>query len=82
MEDRNRELFSRFEGRKAELIPLLQTVQEEYGYLSSEAIKDIAEFIGEPECSVYGVATFYAQFRFSPIGRALIRRLLFCFASR
>lgn len=62
-------VFSSFEGRNDELIPILQGVQTEFGYLSEEAMLRIARFAGVPESQVYAVATFYAQFRFSPIGK-------------
>ena len=65
-------VFSSFQGRRDELIPILQKVQEEFGYLSSEAMLAIARFTGVPESGVYAVATFYAQFRFSPIGKKLV----------
>ena len=64
----NKTIFSGFKGNKQEIIPLLQKAQEEHGFLSKEAVKQIAEFVGEPESRIYEVATFYAQFRFSPIG--------------
>ena len=44
-------------------------MQEEFGYLSTEAMLGIARFTRVPESGVYAVATFYAQFRFSPIGK-------------
>jgi NADH-quinone oxidoreductase subunit E len=63
------EIFSAYAGRRDELIPILQKVQETYGYLPEESITAIARFARVPEASVYAVATFYAQFRFTPIGR-------------
>ncbi len=63
------ELFSEFKGVKHELIPLLQAVQGRFGYLPDESLEVIAEFTGIPASRVYGVATFYAQFRFTPMGR-------------
>lgn len=51
------------------LIPILQDVQDEEGYLSKEALVEIAEFLRIPTSKVYGVATFYNQFRFKPIGK-------------
>ena len=63
------EIFSTYEGRRDELIPILQKVQETYGYLPEESIVAIARFARIPEASVYAVATFYAQFRFTPIGK-------------
>lgn len=51
------------------LIPILQEVQEAQGYLSREAVIAIGEHLGLPASKVYGVATFYNQFRFQPLGR-------------
>ncbi len=72
MEKRLETVFSEFKGSKEELIPLLQKVQEEFGYLPKEAMYKIGRFAGIPESKVYAVATFYAQFRFSPMGKNLI----------
>lgn len=69
MEERLKAILSSFEGRKHELIPILQQVQREFGYLQPEAMLAIARFVGVPESLVYAVATFYAQFRFTPIGK-------------
>jgi len=55
------------------LIPLLQDVQGIYGYLPEVSLRDVAEFVGIPMCSVYGVATFYNQFRLTPLGKYVIR---------
>lgn len=51
------------------LIPILQEVQEQYGYLSQEAVIRIGEFLNLPTSKIYGVATFYNQFRFQKPGR-------------
>jgi len=51
------------------LISILQEVQRRFGYLSKEAMQQIADFLGIPGSSVYGIATFYNQFRFTPIGK-------------
>ena len=67
-EDINKILYS-FKGKSDELIPILQQVQKEFGYLSEESMLEIARFTGVPESRVYSVVTFYAQFRFTPIGR-------------
>ncbi len=69
MEERLSAVLSPYEGRKDALIPMLQKVQEELGYLPEEAMMAIAKFTGTPESHVYGVATFYAQFYFSRRGR-------------
>ena len=63
------DIFSRFEGDKDELIPVLQTVQDEFGYLPNDAMAKIAKFTGASESNVFGVATFYAQFRLTPTGK-------------
>lgn len=55
-------------GRDA-LIPVLQEVQEAEGYLSREAVAEIGRHLRLPASKVYGVATFYNQFRFEPKGR-------------
>lgn len=52
-----------------QLIPLLQKAQAEQGYLSREALRQIARTLRVPESKVYGVATFYAQFKLTPVGR-------------
>ena len=55
--------------QREELIPILQEVQAEYSYLPTAAMLDIARHTRMPESRVYGVATFYAQFRFTPMGK-------------
>jgi len=69
MEEWLKSILASFKGKREELIPILQKVQEEYGYLSETAMMEIADFINIPESQVYAVATFYAQFRFTPIGK-------------
>ena len=55
------------------LIPLLQRTQERFGYLPREALEEIANYLGIPLSRVYGVATFYAQFRFEPLGKYVVK---------
>lgn len=55
------------------LLPLLQEIQNELGYLSDESINRIGQLTGMPTSKIYGVATFYDQFRFNPKGRFHIR---------
>lgn len=54
------------------LITILQKTQDIYGYLSPDAINYIAEETGIKPAKIYGVATFYAQFRMKPVGKYLI----------
>jgi len=61
-------IFAEFTGDQAEIIPLLQQVQGQYGYLPEQTIRAIARFTRVPESHIYGVATFYTQFRFTPRG--------------
>jgi len=66
-------ILSRHNGKKDELIPLLQETQEEFGYLPTAAMQEIARFLKISEGTVFGVASFYAQFRFAPAGRNTVR---------
>jgi NADH-quinone oxidoreductase subunit E len=66
-------VLASYTGEKSELIPILQQVQQVLGYLPDEAMSRIAQFTDVPECTVFGVATFYAQFKFKPAGRNIIR---------
>jgi len=60
-------------GRREALIPPLQDVQEAHGYLSRDAVVRIGRHLRLPASKVYGVATFYNQFRFQPLGRCHIQ---------
>lgn len=55
------------------LIPVLQEAQKIYGYLSAEILERIAITLGVPLSQVYGVVTFYSQFRMQPHGQNIIR---------
>ncbi|MCK5434238.1 MAG: NADH-quinone oxidoreductase subunit NuoE [Dehalococcoidales bacterium] len=67
------ELFSPYSGERSDLIPILQKVQEKFGYLPREAMRKIAKFLSLPESTVYGVSTFYAQFKFVPTGKRIVK---------
>lgn len=63
-------IISRYKaGRRDDLIPLLQEIQEETGYLSEEAIRKVGKLMGLSTTKIYGLATFYDQFRFTPRGK-------------
>jgi NADH-quinone oxidoreductase subunit E len=62
-----------FEGAEGVLIPRLQEAQERDGFIAPKAIETITEETGIPPSEIYGVATFYAQFRFKPVGKYIIR---------
>ena len=62
-----------FSGEKSDLIPFLQAVQAKFGYLPEEAMRQTARFLKLPESTVFGVATFYSQFRLKPSAKRAIK---------
>jgi NADH-quinone oxidoreductase subunit E len=68
-----RDLLSKYRGQKGALIPLLQGTQAIYGFVPREAMAIIARELGEPLSQVFGVATFYAQFRLVPRAKNVVR---------
>jgi len=60
-------------GERADLIPILQRIQAAYGFLSKDSLRRISRWLKISENEVFGVATFFAQFRFYPPGRNAIR---------
>jgi NADH-quinone oxidoreductase subunit E len=66
-------LRQEFRGEREDLIPILQRVQEQDGHLRPDVIRGISRWLKMSENEVFGVATFYAQFRFHPPGRHHIR---------
>ena len=67
------EILSHYGGETGDLIPILQEVQEEFGYLPMEVMQRIAEFLRLPDATIYAVATFYAQFKMVPSGKTIVR---------
>jgi len=55
------------------IIPVLQEIQDAYGYIPPVAIQRIAENTGIPASELFGIVTFYAQFRLQPLGKNLIK---------
>ncbi len=68
-----RDLLETYQDQRGALIPLLQGTQAAYGYLPAEAMESIARALREPLSQVFGVATFYAQFRLVPRARNVVR---------
>jgi NADH-quinone oxidoreductase subunit E len=66
-------LISKYKGKKGNLIPLLQGAQELYGFIPRVAFEKLAAEAGIPMSDMFGVATFYAQFRLSPVGKNIIK---------
>ena len=73
MRDRLLPILNPYRGQRGATIPVLQKVQEELGYLPEEAISEIANFLGLSKNAVYGVASFYAQFRFERQGEHIVK---------
>jgi NADH-quinone oxidoreductase subunit E len=67
------EILLRYKGERGDLIPILQDAQESFGYLPEEVMRRIARFLRISESNVYGVSTFYSQFKFIPTGRRLVK---------
>lgn len=59
--------------KQGSLIPLLQAAQQEYSYISDEVVTQIAEVTGKSTSDIYGVVTFYKQFRLTPLGKHVIK---------
>jgi NADH-quinone oxidoreductase subunit E len=66
-------ILRRFGRKRMNLIPILQKVQARLGYLPRPALTDIAAYLGIPDIDVYGVVTFYNQFRLHPPGRHSVK---------
>ncbi len=67
------QMLWRHRGEPGMIIPLLQAAQDGYGYVPQSAIEQISGVTGIPTAEIYGVITFYKQFRLKPLGRHLIR---------
>jgi NADH-quinone oxidoreductase subunit E len=67
------QMLAATEKRRENLIPILQQIQQEHSYLSPEAMELVARRLDISSSEVYGVATFYNQFRFHPPGKHQIK---------
>jgi NADH-quinone oxidoreductase subunit E len=63
----------KYQGELGALIPLLQSAQDAYGYIPESAIDYISQIVGTPAAEIYGVITFYSQFRLKPMGKNIIK---------
>ncbi len=66
-------LLDKLKNKRGNLIPLLQGTQAIFGYIPKEAIYAISKGTGTALSDIYGVATFYSQFRLSPVGKHIIK---------
>jgi NADH-quinone oxidoreductase subunit E len=71
--DKAREIVEEFRGKKGILIQALQKIQASYGYIPRNVMEYISRELNIPESTIYGVVTFYAQFRLKPAGKNVIR---------
>ena len=67
------EILNQYAPSRESLIPVLHDVQEAAGYLSAEALAQVADYLKLSKSAVYGVATFYARFKFKPPGRRCLK---------
>jgi NADH:ubiquinone oxidoreductase subunit E len=68
-----REVLKSFKGQEGELITILVRMQEKFGYISQEAVKQISLFLKLSENQIFGVASFFSRFRFDEPGRKSIK---------
>jgi NADH-quinone oxidoreductase subunit E len=73
MEKAFQALLEEWTGVKGNVIPLLQKTQDLFGYLPVDAMHEISRVTGKTGAEIYGVATFYAQFRFKPMGKHVVK---------
>jgi NADH-quinone oxidoreductase subunit E len=66
-------LIQKYKGKKGTVIPLLQGAQDIYGYIPSAVFLKLSSDTGIPLSDLYGVATFYAQFRLAPVGKYVVK---------
>ena len=66
-------VIEKYRGREGIAIPLLADVQREIGYLAEDAVEHVGAELGIPVAELFGVATFYAMFRFQPEGKHVVR---------
>jgi len=73
IKEKTRAILEGVGSKREDLIPILQKIQEELGYLPPYAMIEVARFLSIPEIDVYSVVTFYNQFRLTPPGKHSIR---------
>ena len=73
LKQQTKRILKKFAKKRGNLIPILQGLQGNLGYLPREAMLEVARFLDIPEMDVYGVVTFYNQFRLNPLGRHSVR---------
>ncbi len=69
------EIETSYQGKREEVIPILQKIQREFGYLPPPLMEKVADFLNITDSELFGVASFYTQFRFQPVGK---KRIVLC----
>jgi len=65
-------ILAHYSGRREELIPILQEAQDNFNHLPLEAMEGIAKFLRLAPSAVFGVSTFYSQFKLTPQGKRIV----------
>lgn len=74
MEEQTSAILEKYpRGHRDCLIPVLQDLQEQFGYISETSVVEVGRYLDLPSGKIYGLASFYNQFRFEPLGRFHIR---------
>jgi NADH-quinone oxidoreductase E subunit len=74
MDEQTSAILERYpKGHRDGLIPILQDIQDQFGFISETSIIEVGRYLDLPSSKIYGLATFYNQFRFEPKGRFHIR---------
>ena len=73
IKEKTKVILEGIESKRENLVPILQKIQEELGYLPPDAMIEVARFFNIREIDVYSVATFYNQFRLTPPGKHSVR---------
>lgn len=73
LETRLAPIVEKYRGKEGVAIPLLADVQKEVGYVAEEAVNYVGSQLAIPAAELFGVATFYAMFRFQPQGKHVVR---------
>lgn len=71
--EETRKVLQRYNDGRASLIPILQQIQENLGYVPEEAMQEVASHLNIPEVDVFGIVTFYNQFRLHPPGKRQVK---------
>lgn len=69
LKEEMKEIMNKYKVQKDNLIPILNEVQEKYGYIPKIAVLEISNYLNIPMAEIYGVVTFYSRFTLEPKGK-------------